>query len=232
MTEVAVVTGAARGIGLELCKLLLESGRIVVGSPRIGGSAELAALGSSDRFHEIAMDVSDDASVAAASAEIARRVDHVDLLFNNAGIYPDDEAAGIERADLGAAAGAFEINALGPLRVVRALLPLLRRGSGRRVVQVTSWMGSVRDNTTGGSYGYRMSKAALNMATRNLAHDLGPEGFVALAIHPGWVRTRMGGPSAPLAAPEAAREVLRLALTTGSDLSGSFLGPGGKPLPY
>lgn len=134
--------------------------------------------------------------------------------------------------DLSGAARAYEVNALGPLRVVGALLHLLRRGSGRRIVQITSLMGSIRDNTTGGSYGYRMSKAALNMATRNLALDLAREGFTVLAIHPGWVRTRMGGPAAPLGIAAATREVLRVALSAGPRENGSVLGPGAKLLPY
>jgi len=228
--EVAVVTGAGRGIGLELTRLLVDSGRTVVACPRTAGGPELAALGP--RVHEVALDVADEDSVAAGAAAIARRVEHVDLLFNNAGVYPDEESAGIEQADLVGAARAFEVNALGPLRVVRALLGLLRRGSGKRLVQVTSLMGSIQDNTAGGSYGYRMSKAALNMATRNLALELGPEGFTVVAIHPGWVRTRMGGSDAPLGVTPAAREVLRIALTAGPEQNGAFLGPGGETLPY
>jgi NAD(P)-dependent dehydrogenase (short-subunit alcohol dehydrogenase family) len=93
-------------------------------------------------------------------------------------------------------------------------------------------MGSNGDNTSGGSYAYRISKAALNMATTNLAHDLGPEGFVALAIHPGWVRTRMGGSAAPLEVRSASEEVLRIALSATLAENGRFLGPGGKALPY
>ena len=94
-------------------------------------------------------------------------------------------------------------------------------------------MGSIDDNRSGGSYAYRLSKAALNMAVRNLAHELGREGFVVLAIHPGWVRTRMGGGErAPLRSGAAAAEVLRLARTADASLSGAMVGPGGERIPW
>ncbi len=93
-------------------------------------------------------------------------------------------------------------------------------------------MGSIGDNTSGSSYAYRMSKTALNMAVRNLAHELGPEGFIALTIHPGWVRTSMGGSAAPLGLEPAVAELLRIALLAGPEDNGSFKGPGGKDLPF
>ena len=119
-----------------------------------------------------------------------------------------------------------------PLRVTRALQPLLRAGKGRRIANITSLMGSMTDNSSGGSYAYRMSKAALNMATRNLAHDLGHEGFVVVTIHPGWVRTDMGGGAAPLSVSPATEDVLRAALETPAEENGSFKGPGRKTLPW
>ena len=93
-------------------------------------------------------------------------------------------------------------------------------------------MGSIDDNTSGGSYAYRVSKNALNMVVRNLAHELGPEGFIALAIHPGWVKTSMGGPAAPLELEPAVRDILRTALNTGAEDNGGFRGPGGITEPY
>jgi NAD(P)-dependent dehydrogenase (short-subunit alcohol dehydrogenase family) len=201
--------------------------------PRRSGSAALADLAAAhgERFHEIPLDVADPLSLADSAGEVGRRTDRIDLLFNNAGIYPKDNG-GIEALDAEQLLEAFRVNVVGSLMVVRALLPLLRRGSAKRLIQITSLMGSITDNTTGGSYAYRLSKTALNMATRNLAHDLAGEGFVALAIHPGWVRTDMGGRAAPLEIAEAAREVLRLARETPPEHNGSFVGPGGTILPY
>jgi len=233
MDSVAMVTGAGRGIGLELCRLMIERGDTVVACPRRSGSFELEALAEEhpDRLFRVPMDVREVASVNSAAAQIGRRVERIDLLFNNGAIYPDEDG-GLERLDMDDLLAAFDVNALGPLRVVRAFLPLLRKGQGRRVIQITSLMGSIEDNSSGGSYAYRMSKAALNMAVRNLAHELGPEGFICLAIHPGWVKTRMGGAAAPLEVRDASAEVLGVALGAGADDGGKIKGPGGTTFRY
>ena len=230
---VAVVTGAARGIGLEMCRQLLADGYTVVAAPRKPNSDGLAELAQQHtaRLVEIPTDVADELSVASSAREIAARVDRVDLLINNAGIYPED-GGGVESLVTENLIRGFDVNAVGPLRVVRHLLPLLRKGQGRRLIQITSLMGSIADNTSGGSYGYRMSKTALNMAVRNLAHELGPEGFIALTIHPGWVRTAMGGEAAPMDLESAVTEILRIALSAEPEDNGGFKGPGGTELPF
>ena len=233
MANVALVSGAGRGIGLESCRQLLERGFTVVACPRLEASDELDRLVRQhpNRAFRVSMDVGDDASVASAASEVGRVVDHLDLLINNAGIYPKDDG-GVERLELQKLIDAFDVNALGALRVTRAMLPLLRKGSGKRVVQMTSLMGSMADNSSGGSYAYRMSKAAMNMANRNLAHELGREGFVCLAVHPGWVQTRMGGGGAPLGLESAVEQILENALETGAEDNGGFKGPGRANLPF
>jgi len=233
MSEVALVTGAGRGIGLEACRQLADRGYRVLATTRVAASAELEGLvqASSGRIRHTTMDVSDDASVAAAAREFGGDDEHLDLLLNNAGIYPED-GGGLERLDLDKLKQAFDVNALGALRVTRAFLPFLRRGAGKRVVQITSLMGSMADNTSGGSYAYRVSKSALNMVTRNLGHELGREGFVCLSVHPGWVQTRMGGGAAPLELSAAVEQVLENALSDDRTDNGGFKGPGRADLPW
>ncbi|HEX5042542.1 MAG TPA: SDR family oxidoreductase [Candidatus Polarisedimenticolaceae bacterium] len=226
-----VITGAGRGIGAELCRQAVAGGDRVVACPRSDDAPELDP-DTRRRARVVPLDVADEPSIARAGREIAAQVEAVDLLIHNAGVYPRENAS-FDRLDPECLVRAFQVNALGPLRVTAALLPLLRRGRKKRVAALTSRMGSIDDNRSGGSYAYRMSKAALNMAVRNLAHELGREGFVVLAIHPGWVRTRMGGGDrAPLALDQAAAEVLRLARHADPALSGAMVGPGAERIPW
>lgn len=227
-----LVTGAGRGIGAELCRQGVAAGDTVVACPRTDEAPELDA-DTRARAIVVPLDVADEGSIAGAARALEDRLpDGIDVLINNAGIYPREEVS-FDRLDPDVLLHAFRVNALGALRVTGALLPLLRRGRERRVVQLTSRMGSIDDNKSGGSYAYRLSKAALNMAVRNLAHELGREGFVVLAIHPGWVRTRMGGNDrAPLRLDAAAAEVLRLARSADASLSGTMVGPGGERIPW
>jgi NAD(P)-dependent dehydrogenase (short-subunit alcohol dehydrogenase family) len=177
-----LVTGANRGIGLEFARQLAARGDTVHAACR-RSSPELDALGV-DVIEGV--DVADDASVAA----LARRLEgtQLDLLVNNAGIL---ERGGLDQLDWDALRRQFEVNSIGPLRVTRALLPSLREGS--RVAILTSLMGSMADNGSGGQYGYRMSKAAVNAAGVSLARDLAPRGIPVVLLHPGMVATEMTG---------------------------------------
>lgn len=233
MSRVAIVTGAGRGIGLELCRQLAAAGDTVLACPRRGDSAKLDALRErcAERLHVVPMDVAKMSSVRRAHQTIGDLVERIDLLFNSAGIYPNDPA-GIERLDTSSLERAFDVNALGPLRVVQTFLPLLRQGRDKKLVQITSLMGSIADNNSGGSYAYRMSKTALNMAVRNLGHELGPEGFIVVAMHPGWVRTRMGGAGAPLTIEDAVRQILEATASLTRADNGCFKGPDGSTLPF
>jgi NAD(P)-dependent dehydrogenase (short-subunit alcohol dehydrogenase family) len=189
-----VVTGANRGIGLEFVRQYLSRGdRVTAGCRDPESAAALRAL-AGERLAVHACDVSDDARVEAFARAVGDAT--VDLLINNAGV--GGEWTSLDALSTASALHTYSVNALGPLRVTRALLPHLLRGPSRRVVHVSSGMGSIGDNTSGGAYAYRMSKAALNMASRSLAVDLRDQGVTSVVINPGWVQTDMGGAGAPV----------------------------------
>lgn len=229
-----VVTGANRGLGLEYVRQWLGQGERVFALARDPeSSADLARL--LDRHPEtlttVACDVADDGSVAGARSTVEGAVDGLETVVNNAGIMGG--RGGLDALDPAEVRRHFEVNALGPLRIVRAFLPLVRRGRPvRRIVHMTSLMGSIEDNRSGDAYPYRMSKAALNMASRSLAIDLAADGIVSAVLHPGWVRTRMGGRSAPLEVETAVGSLIQTIEALGPEKSGGFYDREGTPLPW
>lgn len=218
--KLALVTGANRGIGLELTCQLLDRGVEVVAACR-SSSRELDTSGA-----EVipGVDVTDDDSVEKLAEAVGRR--SLDLLVNNAGILTREsfDDLGFDRIRQ-----QFEINSLGPLRVTRALLANLISGS--LVVIVTSLMGSMTDNTSGGRYGYRMSKAAVNAAGVSLSHDLRAHGIGVLLLHPGMVATEMTGRRGIPVEQSASGLLARIDAFT-PDQSGTFLHADGRPLPW
>ena len=218
----AVVTGANRGIGLALSELLVERKYTVVAACRSASTA-LRKLGVEVVEN---VEVTDDASVERLVSAVAKR--SIDLLINNAGIlnwdkgFPELDVAGIRKQ--------FEVNALAPLRITAALQPRLGRGS--KVALITSRMGSIDDNTSGGSYGYRMSKAALNMAGKSLAVDLKSAGIAIAILHPGMVRTEMIGGRGQVEPSDAARGLLARIDELGLETTGGFWHANGERLPW
>jgi len=177
-----LVTGCNRGIGLQLCKQLIARGDDVIGVCRSGGD-DLQRLGA--RVIS-GIDVSDGASVATLQQEIGDQ--SIDVLINNAGILRGDSLAELNYDDM---LEQYKVNTLGPLRVTEALLENLVAGS--KVAIVTSRVGSIEDNSSGGHYGYRASKTAVNQIGTNLKHDLLPKGIAVALLHPGLVATEMTG---------------------------------------
>ena len=175
-----LITGANRGIGYEYCRQLKQRGDTVIAACR-SASEELKQLGV--RVEE-GIDITSDASVASLCDRLGDSA--IDVLINNAGIV---KRVTLEDLDFDSIREQFEVNALGALRLTHALLPHLKAGS--KIALMTSRMGSIADNTSGSSYGYRMSKVALSMAGKSLAHDLKPRGIAVAILHPGLVQTRM-----------------------------------------
>jgi NAD(P)-dependent dehydrogenase (short-subunit alcohol dehydrogenase family) len=216
-----VVTGASRGIGLELVRQLTARGDHVEAAVRDPDNAkELRALAANERARIHRLDVSDGASVDAFAAALGDAA--IDMVINNAGVYGGSKQS-FQGVDYEDALRTFNTNALGALRVSLALLPHVRRGTVKKLVHVTSGMGSISDNTSGGFYAYRMSKAALNMMSKSLAVDLRHDGIASYVINPGWVQTDMGGKSAPTPVDKSVSGILReLDAATLAD-SGQFL---------
>lgn len=217
----ALVTGANRGIGLEFCRQLRARGMEVIavcrqGSPELGGLSVEVIDG---------VDVTDEKQVAALATTLRGR--RLDLLINNAGILKGDSLTSLDFSSL---VRQMEVNAWGPLRVSQALLSNLDKGS--KLVLITSRMGSIGDNGSGGYYGYRMSKAALNMAGVSLARDLESRGIAVAILHPGMVRTEMTAGHGTLTPEQAVKGLLaridELSLAT----TGSFRHSNGEALPW
>jgi NAD(P)-dependent dehydrogenase (short-subunit alcohol dehydrogenase family) len=217
----ALVTGANRGIGLALCRRLKERGRDVIAVCR-RSSPELGALGVRV---EAGVDVTSDEAVA----DLAGRLEGValDELVCNAGILRDDDLDDRAFDDIRAQ---FEVNALAPLRVVAALHRQIRRGG--KIGLITSRMGSIGDNGSGGHYGYRMSKAALNAAGMSLARDLAPSGIAVAILHPGYVRTDMTDGAGNVDPADAAAQLVDRIDGLGPETTGTFWHANGQVLPW
>ncbi len=217
-----LITGANRGIGYEYCRQLQQRGDRVIAVCR-QPSNELKDLGITV---ETDIDITQDDSVA----ELVQRLQGttLDVLINNAGIL---ERVTLNDLDFESIRRQFEVNAIGPLRLTAALLPHLDDGS--KVAIMTSRMGSIADNTSGGSYGYRMSKVALSMAGKSLAHDLSPKGIAVAILHPGLVQTRMTGfTKSGITPAEAVKGLLARIDALTLENSGTFWHSNGKVLPW
>lgn len=217
----AIITGANRGIGLELCRKLSDHGYSVLALCR-HSSDELDALPVSVCA---GYDVTDQAAIDAFAATVEPA--SIDLLINNAGIL---HGVPLDNLDLDSMRRQFEVNALGPLRVTHSLLPAFRPGA--KIALITSRMGSIADNESGGSYGYRMSKAALNAAGVSLARDLESRGIAVAILHPGYVRTDMTGQSGLIGAEESVAGLLERIDQLTLETSGSFWHSNGELLPW
>jgi len=220
-----LIVGANRGIGLELARQYADSGWSVIGTAREPASAQnLQATGA----RVFPLDVTDQASVDQLITSLDRI--GIDLLIVNAGIQKLMWT--LNDIDMAAFEGLLRVNTLGPVRIICALLPSLRLGGQRKVVTLTSELASITDNTKGSFYGYRESKAALNMFTKSLAAELGGEGFVCVALHPGWVKTDMGGPEAPLDVTESVNGLRAVIDSLKPQDNGSYRTHSGATLPW
>jgi NAD(P)-dependent dehydrogenase (short-subunit alcohol dehydrogenase family) len=222
-----LVTGANRGIGLALCRRFVKRGDSVIAVCRTT-SPELDALAAEAKSAlriEPGVDITQDGPVAGLAARLTGV--KLDILVLSAGILRPDDLDGVQWDDVRAQ---LEVNAIAPLRVARALRPLL--GNGSKIAALTSRMGSIGDNGSGGYYGYRMSKAALNAAAMSLARDLRLEGIPVAVLHPGFVRTDMTNGQGNISADESARLLVERIDGLSLANSGTFWHVSGEVLPW
>jgi len=220
-----VITGVSQGIGLEWVRQWLHRGDTVLAVARnIKESTELMDLqtqfpGKLDLMEGDVTSPDFAENLAAKTTALSS----VDVLINNAGVYPE----GATRAsfELG-----FSVNAISPWLITQALLPALRKSRLPRVVQVSSMMGSIEDNTSGGSIAYRTSKAALNMMTKTLSVE--EPWLITVAVHPGWVKTRMGGAGALITTEESVRGLMKVVEGVSRSDSGKLIDYEGSVLPW
>ena len=230
MTRV-LITGANRGIGLELVRARLMRGDHVIACAREpDAAADLHALAAStpDRLQILPLDVADPASVFALGSALGERP--IDVVVNNAGIMGPQMQSTLDM-DFDGWAHTFAVNTLGPLRVTQALLPNLRHAERPRVLIVSSQMGAMTSEASD-RLAYRSSKAAVNKVVQALATDLKPMGIAVAALHPGWVRTQMGGNGAPLAPAESAAGLSALIDALDLSRTGHFLNVDGATLAW
>ncbi|MFK7975037.1 MAG: SDR family oxidoreductase [Halioglobus sp.] len=221
----ALITGANRGIGLEFVKQLQAQGYNVIGTARKPQkAADLKKTGAK----VLQLDVTDSASVSSLAD--ALKGQPIDLLINNAGVSGHD-APTFKDTDFDKIAFTFDVNSLGPMRVTQALLDNVLMSKQKRVVHISSIMGSIEKNW-GGSYGYRASKTALNMFNSSLAIEIGKQGVTSVVLHPGWVKTDMGGASAQVETVDSVAGMVKVISGLTLADSGRFVDFQGVELPW
>jgi NAD(P)-dependent dehydrogenase (short-subunit alcohol dehydrogenase family) len=227
-----LITSANRGLGLEFAAQYLSADWQVYAAcrqPQAADKLQQLARKRPDQIGILAMDVTDAGSVAAAAKSLQDA--SIDLLINSAGIIgaPGQRVGHIDYSSF---AEVLDVNTLGPMRVTEAFIEQLSRGERKLLVTITSGMGSIADNTSGGSIPYRCSKAAVNMAMRCAAIDLRSRGISCVVVNPGWVKTDMGGPNATLSAQASVSAMRRLIDKLGLEQSGKFFNHDGREYPW
>ena len=217
----ALVTGGNKGIGFAICQGLLKAGFEVILAARSIDKTEAAIEQlQSTQVHPLVLDVADDNSIEQAVSALQQELGHLDVLINNAGIYPDEDI-NILTIDRNLLIQAMNTNTFGPIRTAQVFLPLLEKAAAARVINVSSGYGAL-DGLSANVPSYCLSKLALNGATIMLAEALQPKGIAVYAMCPGWVKTDMGGASAPRTPEQGADTAIWLATEASPDLSGKF----------
>lgn len=232
MADTVLITGANRGIGLEMARQYAAAGWRVHAccrQPERALDLNRLAAGSSGRLTVHPLDVTNAGQIAALPSILGD--EPLDLLINNAGIYGQDDAR-FGNTDVRAWLQTFQVNAIAPLKVMEALVEPVARSRRRVMACMSSKMGSMADNRSGGSYVYRSSKAALNAVVMSAAVDLRHRGITVVALNPGWVKTDMGGPNAEIGVTESVGALRAILDGVGPSDSGRFIDVDGATIPW
>ncbi|CAE6737357.1 SDR family oxidoreductase [Candidatus Nitrotoga fabula] len=222
-----LITGANRGIGLEFVRQYAQDGWKVLACCRDPQHATdlLSLANTHSGIRILELDAADFAQIEALALQL--KEEEVDLLINNAAIYP---TGSLGNTDTGDWLEAFRVNCMAPMKMAEAFLPQIARSRLRKMATISSKMGSLDDNTSGGSYIYRSTKAAVNMVMKNLSIDLIPFGISVVTLHPGWVLTRMGGANALIDAHKSVSGMRRVIGDLHPGNSGQFIAYDGKAI--
>jgi NAD(P)-dependent dehydrogenase (short-subunit alcohol dehydrogenase family) len=226
-----LITGANRGIGLELTEKFAEAGWQVLACCRNPADAgQLQALSERGLAIELhALDVTDYAQMAALSDQLANRP--IDILLSNAGIY-GSKGAGFGEVDTEEWRQVLEVNTIAPLMLVQAFVEQVAASQQKLVAVISSKVGSIADNSSGGSYVYRSSKTAVNQVVKSLSIDLAGRDIAVISLHPGWVQTEMGGPNAEIGTDESVSGLKGILQSAGRAQSGQFIEFNGDSIPW
>ena len=226
-----LITGANRGLGLEFCRQYAEQGWHVIACARNPDDAfDLNNLAAHHNIQMETLDVSKFEQIDALSRKLADLP--IDVLINNAGIYTDNKSNGFGHLDYQAWTNSLLINTQAPVKMAETFLPQIKKSDKKLIVNISSLMGSIADNDSGGSIFYRSSKAALNAAMKSLSIELKDQSVGVLIFHPGWVKTDMGGPDALINAEQSIAGMRALIESFSLDQSGSFVKYDGTPMPW
>lgn len=227
-----LITGSSRGIGLALTKIFSEKGWKVIATCR--NPEKAGVLRELARNHPDVMvrklDVADFKSIEGLGEALGD--ERIDVLINNAGVYGADSGQNFGGINYPSWRETFEVNTLGPIKMAETFVEQVQRSERKLIATISTMMSSLAENRDGGHYIYRSTKSALNMALKNLSIDMRQRGITVLILHPGWVRTDMGGEEAPLAPPESAAGLYRVISQATPDDSGKFYDYDGENIPW
>lgn len=231
--KVALITGSNRGIGLEFVRQYASDGWCIFAccrNPAAAGMLKHLAGQFPEQIRIQALDVTDHRQIEQLSLAFAGQP--IDLLINNAGVYPPDRGDAFGKTDYAAWQHAFEVNTMAPLKMTEAFIQQIAQSGLKTIVTITSKMGSIADNRGGGSYIYRSSKAGVNIVTKSLSIDLSPQKIIAVVLHPGWVKTDMGGPGALITTEQSVTGMRRVIGNLTLADSGKFYAFDGHEIPW